>query len=182
MDAKDPAGHPRAHRTKQKFTADEDRVISLMVESHGPQKWRLVAEKLHGRTARQCRERWVNYLSPSVTTAPWTAAEDALLREQVSGIGPLWSRIARLFEGRTDVLLKHRYLKLMRQDLKAARKSAKKALRMGKGGKTGDEGGAFWLDGGNEGGGSDWEYYIFAEKEDMYGDPPVDLGQFSLDR
>ena len=45
---------------------------------------------MNGRTAPQCRERWVNSLYPNkraVIEAPWTAEEDAALVEAVELLG-----------------------------------------------------------------------------------------------
>jgi hypothetical protein len=38
-----------------------------------------VAEVLQDRTAKQCRERWVNHLDPSINKSKWTAEEKAIL-------------------------------------------------------------------------------------------------------
>jgi hypothetical protein len=143
---------PALRKPKRKFTADEDAVIKSMVNVHGPRKWRLAADQLPGRTARQCRERWLNYLSPDVSRAPWAAAEDGLLRAKVAELGPIWCRIASAFVGRTDVCVKNRYLKLARGDRKAARRSQKRAEA-----NVGDDGGAFFLDD-DQTGHDDWQY------------------------
>jgi hypothetical protein len=175
------AAHP--HRLKQKFTPEEDNIITSMVQSNGAKKWRLVAEHLNSRTARQCRERWINYLSPCVTHAPWTSEEDSLLREKVSEFGPLWSRIARLFEGRTDIFLKHRYLKLMRQERKALRKISKDAPPKADVRQTelsDDEGGAFWVGSGNDDAGDNWEYFVFDNQQSGYGELPSELMPYMM--
>jgi hypothetical protein len=36
-----------------------------------------------GRTLRQCRERWLNYLSPETTNALWTVQEEKILEQKV---------------------------------------------------------------------------------------------------
>jgi hypothetical protein len=148
-------GVPAPRRPKQRFTAEEDAVIMSMVDVHGPCKWRLAADQLSGRTARQCRERWINYLSPDVSSAPWTAAEDGLLRAKVTELGPIWCRIARSFVGRTDVCLKHRYLKLARGDRKAARRLQKQEAA-----NVDDDQDAFFLND-DQTGCDDWQYDSF---------------------
>jgi hypothetical protein len=175
-----------SRRFKQKFTPDEDQVIVSMVKSGGARQWRLIAEHLDGRTARQCRERWVNYLSPAVTKSAWTAEEENLLREKVTELGKQWSRIAGFFNGRTDVSLKNRYLKLVRRDRMAERRIRKGAARdrtperpcaVTTAVLSDDEGGAFWIDDGGDSGGLGWEFDLFDAGLTEVGEFPRSEGQ-----
>ena len=95
--------------SKKKFTPQEDKIITEQVNLHGEKGWRHIAEHVPGRTARQIRERWVNYLSPNVSRAKWTREEDELLAKMVSEHGTQWSKIAASFKLRTDVMLKNRW-------------------------------------------------------------------------
>ena len=115
-------------RTKNKFTPEEDELLKEQVKEHGEKGWRKIAEHLPGRTARQCRERWVNYLTPKVSLAPWTAEEDLLLNSLVAEHGKQWSKISSFFPSRTDVQLKNRYNSVKRttifsQNIKKLKKS-----------------------------------------------------------
>ena len=103
---------------RQMFSVEEDKILAEQVKKHGERDWSIIATKLPGRTARQCRERFKNYLSPNVTHAPWKAEEDNLLRKLVQEIGPKWTKLAEYFPKRTDVLIKNRWSKLHRQDNK----------------------------------------------------------------
>ena len=103
---------------RQMFSLEEDKILSEQVRKHGERDWSIIASKLPGRTARQCRERFKNYLSPNVTHVPWKAEEDNLLRKLVEEIGPKWTKLVEYFPKRTDVLIKNRWSKLHRQDLK----------------------------------------------------------------
>lgn len=71
--------------------------------------WIAVAEQLPGRTARQCRDRWVNYLSPSNKNGPWSHEEDQLLAEKYIEHGPQWTTIAKFFDGRSENNVKNRW-------------------------------------------------------------------------
>jgi hypothetical protein len=71
--------------------------------------WESVAEQIPGRTARQCRERWLNYLSPRVRVGQWTAEEDNLLRAMVEKLGHAWTAISRAFAGRGESDVKNRW-------------------------------------------------------------------------
>ena len=103
---------------RQMFSVDEDKILAEQVKKHGERDWSIIATKLPGRTARQCRERFKNYLSPNVTHSPWKIEEDNLLRKLVQEFGPKWTKLAEYFPKRTDVLIKNRWSKLHRQDNK----------------------------------------------------------------
>ena len=105
-------------KTKKKFNPDEDSIITEQVTLHGEKGWRKIAEHIPGRTARQCRERWKNYLSPSVSNSPWSIEEDEKLIDLVQKNGQQWSKIAQFFKLRTDVTLKNRYSFLKRKSIR----------------------------------------------------------------
>jgi hypothetical protein len=58
------------------------------------------------RNSRQCRDRWLNSLSPEVANGPWTLPEEALLVSKDSEFGAAWKRIATFFPARTDINLR----------------------------------------------------------------------------
>ena len=53
-----------------------------------------VAVAVSGRTAKQCRERFKNFLDPGINRSPWTAAEDAALCCAHEKVGNKWAMIA----------------------------------------------------------------------------------------
>ncbi|CAM9745936.1 unnamed protein product, partial [Ectocarpus sp. 8 AP-2014] len=61
------------------WTAEEDERLSKLVEVVG-MKWSDLARHIPGRIAKQCRERYLNHLDPSLRKdMPWTEDEEALL-------------------------------------------------------------------------------------------------------
>lgn len=42
----------------------------------------------NGRTAKQCRDRWQNYLRPGIKKGHWTKAEEVQIREMYRTMGP----------------------------------------------------------------------------------------------
>jgi hypothetical protein len=94
---------------RRPFGTEEDAVIMRMMLGGAIHGWEAIARRLPGRTARQCRERWTNYLSPSVRSEPWTVEEDHLLVEKVNEVKFSWSVIARSFNGRSDNDIKNRW-------------------------------------------------------------------------
>ena len=43
---------------KRAWTAEEDANLLQLVKDHGAQSWSVIADKLHGRVGKQCRERY----------------------------------------------------------------------------------------------------------------------------
>jgi hypothetical protein len=148
----------KRRRPKNKFTPEEDRKIASHVQESGIVRWTIIADGLPGRTARQCRERWVNYLSPDVSTAGWTTDEDELLLAKVTHYGQLWSRIVHFFKGRTDVSIKNRYHKLMRMERKGCGKREMNGVDIPLLADADDEGGAFFIEDNNSTYQNDWSW------------------------
>ena len=94
---------------KCKFTPEEDKILVSVVEKLGAKKWKLIATFIPGRTARQCRDRYANYLRPNLNFDQWTPEEDSLLLQQYYQHGPKWSKICKLFKGRSSSSLKNRW-------------------------------------------------------------------------
>ena len=99
---------------RRPFTVDEDaRLLDIMIKQRFI-NWEQVASSLGGRSSRQCRERWVNYLNPSIRTDPWNEAEDQLLLEKVNELGRCWSMIGKFFNGRSENDVKNRWYSHLR--------------------------------------------------------------------
>jgi hypothetical protein len=86
-----------------------------VIRLYGQDNWAFIAEHIPGKTGRQCRERWLNHLSPDLNTRPWTREEDALLFEKYAEFGSRWVDIARFFPHRTDAMVKNRFLVFQRR-------------------------------------------------------------------
>jgi hypothetical protein len=100
---------------KWKFSADEDALLVSLVHQFGTECWAKVAKLISGRNARQCRDRWLNYLSPEVSFAPWTTDEEAILTRKFIEFGPRWRVIASFFSTRSDVNIKNHWQLMQRR-------------------------------------------------------------------
>jgi hypothetical protein len=106
---------PQVAHGGHRFSKEEDIQLRDLVSQFGNQNWLFIAARMPERTARQCKERWKNYLAPSLNRTPWTQEEDQLLLEKQRELGNKWARISKFFEGRTDAQIRHRWDLLSRR-------------------------------------------------------------------
>jgi hypothetical protein len=101
---------------KVRWTPQEDHRLIQAVQNVGRSNWRIVADALSGRTGKQCRERWLNHLAPSVIRETWTPREDAILLESQKVKGNSWASIAQFLPGRSPSHVKNRWAYLCRRE------------------------------------------------------------------
>lgn len=99
---------------RRPFTVEDDAKLIEMMNNSDFVNWDIIAQKMGNRSSRQCRERWVNYLSPGIRTDPWTEAEDRLLITKMNELGRCWSTIGRFFNGRSENDIKNRWYSHLR--------------------------------------------------------------------
>ncbi|OHT10435.1 DNA-binding protein eta2 [Tritrichomonas foetus] len=99
---------------KSKWTSEEDRKLTAAVEQFGTDSWIKISQHVPGRNSKQCRERWMGQLAPSIKKSSWTAEEDQILIKQHSVIGNKWTTIAMMLPGRSAINIKNRWSRLKR--------------------------------------------------------------------
>ena len=99
----------KTKRTNKKFSQEEDARLRKLVNEYGESAWEEIAYQMKGRNPRQVHDRWVYYLSPKVSNAPWTEEDDEKLIQLTKDLNGKWVQIAKRFKGRNDTQIKNRW-------------------------------------------------------------------------
>lgn len=75
----------------------------------GARKWKNIARHMPGRTERQCRDRYKNYLMPGYFTGQWTREEDEMFLNKHKELGSKWSLMTKFFTNRNANTLMSRW-------------------------------------------------------------------------
>eukprot|EP00667_Euglena_gracilis_P021936 EG_transcript_24224 len=86
----------RPYVIKGCWTDDEDRRLVELVAHFGTKDWKTISSQMVGRNAKQCRERYVNHLDPTLCKDRWTPIEDQIIFDAHKQHGNQWAKIAAL--------------------------------------------------------------------------------------
>ena len=103
------------------WTPDEDALLTEAVENCEEGKWNEVSRYLFFtsnfetfKSAKHCRERWLNHLDEKKKHGNWTPQEDLLIFNFVTEIGKKWSKLVPVLnQTRTEHMIKNRYNSLI---------------------------------------------------------------------
>ena len=96
-------------KSKNPFTKEEDEILKDIINGSTFISWKKVSSQLPGRNSKQCRERWLYYLSPGLELSKWTTEEEQLLLQLINNYGTKWSQFVTYFPNRSYMNIKNRY-------------------------------------------------------------------------
>ena len=106
---------PGMKKKRHIFSPEEDEKLKKLVALKGCLKWEEIAKEMDGLNARQCRDRYTNFLDPKIISKPWTKEEEQRLLHLVKVMGNCWVQISKRFKGRTDIQIKNKYNSLIQK-------------------------------------------------------------------
>jgi hypothetical protein len=87
----------KLRHTTRRWSAEEDERLTQLV-ANAPDfhkiSWAELSSQMENRSAKQCRERYINSLKPEVKKGLWTEDEDENILRLQSVLGNQWSKIA----------------------------------------------------------------------------------------
>ena len=101
-----PLSNPHQQRPGSKgwASSEEMNLINAMKGSSGSNQaeeskvdWRAISELVPGKSAKQCKEKWINSLRPGLSFEKWTLQEDYVLILSHAELGTKWQRISEQF-------------------------------------------------------------------------------------
>lgn len=109
-------GHSKRGIIKQKWSIEEDQMLMNAVADIGQYNWKYISTRVPGRSAKQCRERWIGKLNPDNTRDKWSADEDNLLISLHGIFGNQWTEISKSMKGRSMIAVKNRWHCLVKKE------------------------------------------------------------------
>lgn len=122
-------------KIRMRFSPEEDEILINLVSTYGDQDWNKISAELtkqspinKQRTPRQCKDRYINYLSPEITNSEWTSEEDQLLIFNFLQTPSHWKSMKILFPGRSEVAIKNRFKYLYKEGLNVLKPMIKEKI------------------------------------------------------
>jgi len=112
---------PRQRREITRWSEEEDALLREAVAHYGERRWSSISGMVGSRSSKQCRERWISILSPSLVHRGlyWSRQDDALLlrlaRATRQGDRRRWVAMLEHFPGRSANEVKNRWNTIRKQ-------------------------------------------------------------------
>jgi hypothetical protein len=115
------ATQPLLQPRKAKWTPREDNQLRAAIRIWGTESWNRISIYIPGRTGKQCRERWIAQIAPTISKEVWHADEDRILLDAHAISGNRWTEIKAQLPGRSSLSIKNRWHWLNRRQVRAER-------------------------------------------------------------
>merc|ERR1712157_298767 len=103
------------HLKRGKWSVHEDERLKEVVAEHGSKHWPSIADRIPGRSARQCCHRW-RILPDRRDNSAWTPEEDKDIWDRALELGRKWTQISKLYmPSRTSDDIKTRWKCIIRK-------------------------------------------------------------------
>ncbi|KAG7382181.1 hypothetical protein PHYPSEUDO_005156 [Phytophthora pseudosyringae] len=114
---------------RSSWTPQEDEKLRTLVLQLGKRNWSEIAMRFPSRDRKRCRERFVNHVAPSLTTASsaWSPQDDKKLLQLQRTVGSKWVTMAKEFNGKSAESVKNRCLMLARKTADRERSEGRRA-------------------------------------------------------
>jgi hypothetical protein len=99
-------------RDNNAWTPGEDQILIELTARYGLKSWVLIANEMNtkygiDKDAKRVRERWMNHLDPTLRKDEWTLQEEIAMMTYAIELGPRWSKISKLIQGRNEHSVKN---------------------------------------------------------------------------
>lgn len=114
----------KKNAVRMRFSPQEDQNLIRLVSIYGDQDWKKISTEISKtshkvkRTSRQCKDRYINYLSPEIKNSQWTMEEDQCLIFHYLLTPYHWRSMTNLFPGRSEVSIKNRFNHLYKNGMR----------------------------------------------------------------
>lgn len=112
---------------KGQWSNEENQLLTEWVNKNGPKNWKKCCNVIPGRTGKQCREHWNNYLNPEIIKSNWTTEEDLIIMNFYYKFKGSWKILINAFNGRTENSIKNRFFSELRKIATSKLNSKKKS-------------------------------------------------------
>ena len=100
---------------KGQWSAKEDQIVKDWALRNGPRKWSICSVVVEGRSGKQCRDRWRNYLDPFINHSEWTDTEQMKVFAEMKHNWSSWTLIAKNITNRSESAVKNLFYSSIRK-------------------------------------------------------------------